>query len=149
AVAAAAPPAAAARLALAAPRLVDDARRDFPLPPLVAALALDRPQDLLVLTRTLATLHASRWHRPLLIEQSRSNATKRMPARRLILLVCINSPTTTVFIGAFPALLPELGAAAALADWQRGAVAGAFGLARMVSNVPAGLFITHHLARAF
>ena len=51
-------------------------------------------------------------------------------------------------IGAFPALLPELGAAAALADWQLGAVAGAFGLARMLSNVPVGLFITHHLSRA-
>jgi MFS family permease len=72
-----------------------------------------------------------------------------MPARRLILLVCLNTATTTVSIGAFPALLPELGAAAALADWQLGAVAGAFGLARMVSNVPAGLFITHHLVRAF
>jgi hypothetical protein len=46
------------------------------------------------------------------------------------------------------ALLPEIGAAAVLADWQLGAVAGAFGLARMVSNVPVGLFITHHLTRA-
>lgn len=72
-----------------------------------------------------------------------------MPARRLILLVCLTTATTTVSIGAFPALLPELGAAAALADWELGAVAGAFGLARMVSNVPAGLFITHHLVRAF
>jgi hypothetical protein len=50
--------------------------------------------------------------------------------------------------GAFPALLPEMGAAAELADWQLGAVAGAFGLARMVSKVPVGLFITHHVARA-
>jgi MFS family permease len=71
-----------------------------------------------------------------------------MPARRLIVLLCLTGATTTVSIGAFPALLPEIGAAAALADWQLGAVAGAFGLARMLANVPAGLFITHHLPRA-
>jgi hypothetical protein len=71
-----------------------------------------------------------------------------MPARRLIVLLCLTGATTTVSIGAFPALLPEIGAAAVLADWQLGAVAGAFGLARMVSNVPVGLFITHHLTRA-
>jgi MFS family permease len=71
-----------------------------------------------------------------------------MPARRLIVLLCLTGATTTVSIGAFPALLPEIGAAAALPDWQLGAVAGAFGLARMLANVPAGLFITHHLTRA-
>jgi len=54
----------------------------------------------------------------------------------------------TVSIGAFPALLPELGVSAGLADWQLGAVAGAFGLARMLTDVPSGLFMTHHLARA-
>ena len=71
-----------------------------------------------------------------------------MPARRLIVLLCLTGATTTVSIGAFPALLPELGAAAGLADWQIGAVAGTFGLARMLSNLPIGLFITHHLGRA-
>jgi MFS family permease len=71
-----------------------------------------------------------------------------MPARRLIVLLSLTGATTTVSIGAFPALLPELGVSAALADWQLGAVAGAFGLARMLSNVPVGLFITHHLWRA-
>ncbi len=71
-----------------------------------------------------------------------------MPARRLILLLCLTGATTTVSIGAFPALLPEMGAAVGLADWQLGAVASAFGRARMLSNVPSGLFITHHLARA-
>jgi MFS family permease len=54
----------------------------------------------------------------------------------------------TVSIGAFPALMPELAAAGGLADWQLGAVAGAFGFARMLANVPAGLFMTNHLARA-
>lgn len=72
-----------------------------------------------------------------------------MPARRLIVLLCLTGATTTISIGAFPALLPELGAAGGLADWQLGAVAGAFGLARMLANLPVGLFITHHLGRAF
>jgi MFS family permease len=71
-----------------------------------------------------------------------------MPSRRLIILLCLTGGTTTISIGAFPALLPELGVGADLADWQLGAVAGAFGLARMVANVPTGLFITHHIARA-
>jgi len=71
-----------------------------------------------------------------------------MPARRLIVLLCLTGATTTVSIGAFPALLPELGVAGGLADWQIGAVAGTFGLARMLSNLPVGLFITHHLGRA-
>jgi MFS family permease len=71
-----------------------------------------------------------------------------MPARRLIVLLCAATGANTVSIGAFPALLPELGASAGLADWQLGAVAGAFGFARMLADVPVGLFITHHLARA-
>lgn len=72
-----------------------------------------------------------------------------MPARRLIVLLCLNAALTTVSIGAFPALLPELAVAGGLNDWQLGAVAGAFGLTRMLSNLPVGLFITHHLTRAF
>jgi MFS transporter, DHA1 family, tetracycline resistance protein len=71
-----------------------------------------------------------------------------VPARRLIVLLCLTGATTTVSIGAFPALLPEIGTATGLVDWELGAVAGAFGLARMVANVPVGLFITHHLSRA-
>ena len=71
-----------------------------------------------------------------------------MPARHLIVLLCLSGATTTISIGAFPALLPELGAAGGLADWQLGAVAGVFGLARMLANLPVGLFITHHLWRA-
>lgn len=71
-----------------------------------------------------------------------------MPPRRLITLLCVATGANTVSIGAFPTLLPELGASVHLADWQLGAVAGAFGLARMLTDVPVGLFITHHLARA-
>jgi DHA1 family solute carrier family 18 vesicular amine transporter 1/2 len=56
--------------------------------------------------------------------------------------------TQTMSIGAFPVLLPDLGRAGGLADWQLGIVAGAFGFARMVADIPIGLFITHHLRRA-
>jgi predicted MFS family arabinose efflux permease len=71
-----------------------------------------------------------------------------MPARRLIVLICVTMGANTVSIGAFPALLPEIGTTVHLADWQLGAIAGAFGFARMLADVPVGLFITHHLARA-
>src|SRR5438067_5588350 len=80
--------------------------------------------------------------------RSETNITNDVPARRLLVVLCLVLGATTVSIGAFPALLPEVGAAARLADWQLGAVAGAFGFARMLADVPVGLFITHHLARA-
>src|SRR2546428_13432743 len=56
--------------------------------------------------------------------------------------------TSIFWQGAFPALLPDLGRSAGLADWQLGTLAGAFGFARMVADIPVGLFITHHLRRA-
>lgn len=83
-----------------------------------------------------------------MVARSHPGGTSDVPARRLITLICLTGAMTTVSVGAFPALLPEIGASARLADWQIGAIAGAFGLARMVANVPAGLFITHHLSRA-
>src|SRR5262249_423926 len=42
----------------------------------------------------------------------------------------------------------DIARSAALADWQLGLVAGAFGVARMVSDIPLGLFLTYHLRRA-
>jgi MFS family permease len=65
----------------------------------------------------------------------------------LISLPCATGFTSTFSIGAFPALLPELGAGR-LADWQLGLVAAAFGLTRMLADVPVGLFLTHHLRSA-
>jgi MFS family permease len=67
---------------------------------------------------------------------------------RLLVLLCLTVGFQTFSIGAFPALLPELGRGAGLADWQLGAVAGAFGFARMLTDLPAGLLMTHHVRRA-
>jgi MFS family permease len=66
----------------------------------------------------------------------------------LIVLLCVTIFGNTFSIGSFPVVLPELGRVAGLPDWQLGVVVGAFGFARMLSDVPVGLFITHHLRRA-
>jgi len=71
-----------------------------------------------------------------------------MPRDRLLLVLCLTSGLQTFSIGAFPALLPEIGRSAGLPYWQLGAVAGAFGFARMLTDVPAGLLMTHHVRRA-
>jgi MFS family permease len=44
----------------------------------------------------------------------------------------------TFVVGAFGPLLPEIGRAERLADWQLGVLAGAFGFARMAADLPAG-----------
>ncbi|HSE93619.1 MAG TPA: MFS transporter [Methylomirabilota bacterium] len=67
---------------------------------------------------------------------------------RLIVLFCLSGFAGTFSIGAFPALLPEIGREQGLADWQLGVIAGAFGFARMCADLPVGMFITHHLRRA-
>ena len=63
----------------------------------------------------------------------------------LIALLCLASLGNTCSIGAFPALLPELGVDARLRDWELGVVAAAFGFTRMVADVPIGLFIVRRL----
>jgi len=65
----------------------------------------------------------------------------------LIVLLCATILSTIFSTGAFPAILPEL-ARAGLRDWQLGILAGAFGFARMLADIPIGLFLTHHLRRA-
>ena len=66
----------------------------------------------------------------------------------LTALLCVMTFSNIFSGGAFPAVLPDMARGAALADWQLGLVAGAFGFARMIADVPLGLFLTHHLRRA-
>jgi len=66
----------------------------------------------------------------------------------LVVLLCLSAFSSTFAIGAFPALLPELGTVGGLADWQIGLVAGLFGFARMAADIPIGLVLTHHLRSA-
>src|SRR5262245_29226208 len=66
----------------------------------------------------------------------------------LTALLCLTTFTNIVSSGAFPAVLPDIARSAALADWQIGIVAGAFGFARMVADIPLGLFLTRNLRRA-
>lgn len=63
---------------------------------------------------------------------------------RLCLLVFGN----TFSVGAFTVLLPAIGRSEGLSDVALGAVAAAFGLARLLTDLPAGFFITHRLRRA-
>src|SRR5262249_41636966 len=63
-------------------------------------------------------------------------------------LLCLTTFSNIVSSGAFPAVLPDIARSAALADWQLGIVAGAFGFARMLADVPLGLFLGRHLRRA-
>jgi MFS family permease len=51
-------------------------------------------------------------------------------------------------MGAFSPLLPEIGRAGGLADWQLGVVAGALGFARMTSAIPAGWLAGRYLGTA-
>jgi hypothetical protein len=51
-------------------------------------------------------------------------------------LLCFISLCSCFSMGAFSPLLPEIGRAGALADWQLGVVAGALGFARMAAAIP-------------
>ncbi|MCI0546509.1 MAG: MFS transporter [Candidatus Rokubacteria bacterium] len=61
-------------------------------------------------------------------------------------LLCLMGFGQTFGLGAFAPLLPEIGRAEGLADWQLGLLAGSFGLARMISAIPAGVVAGRHLA---
>jgi len=67
---------------------------------------------------------------------------------RTVGLLCLIIFVNTLSIGAFPVLLPEIGRSNGVEYFALGAIAGAFGLARVFADIPAGLFITHHLRRA-
>jgi MFS family permease len=61
-------------------------------------------------------------------------------------LLCLVVFASTVCIGAFGPLLPEIARAQGLPDWQLGVLAGSFGLARMAADLPVGALATHRLA---
>ncbi len=60
-------------------------------------------------------------------------------------LLCVLVFCNTVCVGAFGPLLPEIARAQSLADWQLGLLAGAFGFARMIADVPAGAWAGRRL----
>jgi MFS family permease len=61
-------------------------------------------------------------------------------------LLCLVVFASTVCVGAFGPLLPEIARAQGLPDWQLGVLAGSFGFARMAADLPAGALTTRHLA---
>ena len=64
---------------------------------------------------------------------------------RLIPLLCLTAAASTLPVGVFPTLLPDLDRVAGLSNMQIGALSGAFGFARMVIDVPVGLFVARNL----
>jgi MFS family permease len=71
-----------------------------------------------------------------------------VPTRPVLAPLCVIVAANTFSIGGFPALLPEMSMVAGLADWELGILTGVFGFARMISDIPAGLFIQRHLRHA-
>jgi MFS family permease len=69
-------------------------------------------------------------------------------SRGLLVPLCVIVGANTFSIGGFAPLLPEMSRGAGLADWQLGLLAGVFGFARMISDLPAGLVIQRHLRQA-
>ena len=67
-------------------------------------------------------------------------------ARSGTALLCLVVFASTVCVGAFGPLLPEIARAQGLPDWQLGILAGSFGFARLAADLPAGALATRHLA---
>ena len=66
----------------------------------------------------------------------------------VIALLCVNVFASTFSIGGFAPLLPEIARALRLADAELGVLAGTFGFARMVADIPVGLVVRRHLRPA-
>ena len=67
---------------------------------------------------------------------------------RPVVLLCLLIFGNTFAVGAFPVLLADVARTVGIDDFALGVLAGAFGFARLVSDIPAGLLITHHLRQA-
>jgi MFS family permease len=63
-------------------------------------------------------------------------------------LLCLVVFASTVCIGAFGPLLPEIARAQGLPDWELGVLAGSFGFARMAADLPVGALATRRLPTA-
>jgi MFS family permease len=63
-------------------------------------------------------------------------------------LLCLVVFSSTICVGAFGPLLPEIARAQVLPDWELGVLAGAFGFARMAADLPAGALATRRLGTA-
>jgi MFS transporter, YNFM family, putative membrane transport protein len=63
-------------------------------------------------------------------------------------LLCLVVFSSTVCVGAFGPLLPEIARAKGLPDWELGVLAGSFGFARMAADLPAGALATRRLPTA-
>lgn len=61
-------------------------------------------------------------------------------------LLCVLLFCNIFGVGAFGPLLPEIGRAQSLADWQLGLAAAAFGFARMAAAMPTGALVARRLA---
>ena len=63
-------------------------------------------------------------------------------------LLCLVVFASTICVGAFGPLLPDIARAQGLPDWQLGVLAGSFGFARMAADLPVGAFATRRLGTA-
>jgi len=66
----------------------------------------------------------------------------------MIVFLCVMVGASTLSVGGFAPLLPEIGRALHLSDVALGVLAGTFGFARMAADLPAGLFLRRHLRLA-
>jgi len=63
-------------------------------------------------------------------------------------LLCLVVFASTVCIGAFGPLLPDIARVQGLPDWALGVLAGSFGFARMAADLPVGAFAARRLGTA-
>ncbi len=63
-------------------------------------------------------------------------------------LLCLVVFASTICIGAFGPLLPDIARVQGLPDWELGVLAGSFGFARMAADLPVGALASRHLAAA-
>jgi MFS family permease len=63
-------------------------------------------------------------------------------------LLCLVVFSSTICVGAFGPLLPEIARAQGLPDWELGILAGSFGFARMAADLPVGALAMRRLATA-